>query len=1806
MVAQAFSKSLSESSQSNALKGARVELLIDNKVVASTTTPATFPNHSYTVDFGKKILGGLCSLCLSGLCTPGKFEAVLQDDCLANISLGRAGPDGGLMELVLNPTSLVSEAAKEGSFQYYGMQTGPVNLIGTAGSGHRQILSPNGLTDIADTTDGSGNYTGTNIKVYQGSGTQSGGYYTGQTLTKTIRFEHSYDAGTGSAGTDTLTATETDSNGTKTTTYTYDRAAKKRTLVTNAGKRKESLTTVTGSGTRTVTKEVRAADDTLLQKLVQTYTTYAWGEELTSEVNDPAGAARTKTWTFETTSGANGYGKVTSMTDSDGYWERYTYYADGRREKVISQYNGAAAGSSEANSRVVTTTYSGDNRTEVETLLGQEVARRYIVRSTSGAVTTQREEVCTVPGAAAGAATNLVTTTVYRTDGSDVTRPDGTLVKTTIAATSGGGQTTTLVTGGASGGTVTNGTQQVVQQDARGNEFERTVTDVASGTMLLHDIATLVDAYGRPKTITHLNGTTESKTYGCCGLDSWTDVEGITTTYGHDEFGNVSSESRAGITLTRTYDALGRLRLLTRSGTDNMPITMGGSDYNLVGRETLRHTILGDIGVAQVHNGDGSWTRTETLPGNATRIRQWTSDGLLLGLSGTAQHPRSYGYEVAGGVRSVKETRIGENGATTEWVKQSTDAAGRLTKETTADSAHTDYSYNAKGQLASRTDADGAVTLYGYNTRGEQTTTTLDLNRNGVIDAGEPSTTTDHSVLSGKLRTTTTTTSDTGTITVAAIDQDLTDLNRTETRYGLTTSVNVTMGAGARTETSTFPDQSTYVRTYSNGRLASEVLSHGSDVARSWSYHYDARARLDTATDARTGATTYTYYDTDLVHTVARSGRTTSYDYNALGQRTGESLPGGRTITRDYKPTGELISVTGNAEYPVTYGYDPQGRMTGMTTATGTTTWIYDPQRGWLSTKKDAAQRAVGYTYTAAGRPGTRTWARGVTTTYGYDNGGRLHTITYSDDTPAVILGYDARNQINSVLDAAGTHTLGYAVTGDLQSDAVSAGLLNGVTATNSFDTKLRKSGFAVTRSSSTLASYGWGYDGLSRLQTVTSGTNTATYAYHPNSALVHTITFAQGGTTGLTTTKEFDEFDRLSSNVSVPTASDTVGVTFHYNDAGDRDTATLPDGTFWSYGSNTRGEVISGTKKLADSTALSGYQFGYTFDDIGNRLTATRGARTASYSPNALDQYTSRTVPGYLNVLGKADASATVTVNGAATTRQGDGYFHAELPVSNGAGPSYTSITVSGVSGSNQAQLSGHLFLPATPESYQYDLDGNLLSDGRWNYTWDAENRLASMVTKVDAADAGAPRQRITFGYDYAGRRISKKVEDWVTDHFAERFTLLFTYDGWNPAAEWVQGGGGIPLRSYAWGSDLSGGSAAGGVGGLLFLNQLPESKSFAVAYDGNGNVASLTDMADGSNAATYEYGPFGELLRSTGLFARINPIRWSTKYQDNESDFVYYGYRYYNPDLGRWLSRDPIGEAGGVNLYGFVGNASTGRVDKWGLSTRMTLWGAVFDDSDPNPSYLASRQQTASMWQVSDAFVKESQRTPDEETVYQNSIEYKIPEFFDASKQLLVAGALYGTGIQPFFETTAEVDLTASILSGRWEYGDRLSGATSLALIALTAPFGVAFDEAGGLVRAGTGVTELRCLRAAKTLPGPALPTRIADTFADSAYVNRQLAEDTSFFKYHGLDNRTGRKFSWVTDQKYASEAELRSALAIREDWGVDITHVSEFNVPKGTWISEGLAAPQGIGYPGGAYQGVLQNVPRSWIIRTDPAFP
>jgi RHS repeat-associated protein len=167
--------------------------------------------------------------------------------------------------------------------------------------------------------------------------------------------------------------------------------------------------------------------------------------------------------------------------------------------------------------------------------------------------------------------------------------------------------------------------------------------------------------------------------------------------------------------------------------------------------------------------------------------------------------------------------------------------------------------------------------------------------------------------------------------------------------------------------------------------------------------------------------------------------------------------------------------------------------------------------------------------------------------------------------------------------------------------------------------------------------------------------------------------------------------------------------------------------------------------------------------------------------------------------------------------------------------------------------------------------------------------------------------------------------------------------------------------VRAYTWGLDASGSmQGAGGVGGLLMVNAGTNGVHFP-AYDLNGNVMGLVNAANGIISAKYEYGPFGEVFCSVGDMARVNPFQFSTKYTDNETDLVYYGYRYYSPALGRWLSRDPIEEQGGLNLYAFVNNDPVNGVDVLGKQ------GLPFPNSDKiyiptpaNPVLVEFQSQT------------------------------------------------------------------------------------------------------------------------------------------------------------------------------------------------------------------------------------------------------
>jgi RHS repeat-associated protein len=137
-----------------------------------------------------------------------------------------------------------------------------------------------------------------------------------------------------------------------------------------------------------------------------------------------------------------------------------------------------------------------------------------------------------------------------------------------------------------------------------------------------------------------------------------------------------------------------------------------------------------------------------------------------------------------------------------------------------------------------------------------------------------------------------------------------------------------------------------------------------------------------------------------------------------------------------------------------------------------------------------------------------------------------------------------------------------------------------------------------------------------------------------------------------------------------------------------------------------------------------------------------------------------------------------------------------------------------------------------------------------------------------------------------------------------------------------------------------------AGGVGGLLMVRH--GGQSYVPLMDGNGNVMGLQGLGgakDGQTVARYDYDAFGNRITNTApeLGEDVCPFGFSTKLTDGETGLVYYGYRYYSPELGCWVSRDPIGERGGINLYGMVGNDAVNRWDYLGmlvLSGTLDRW--------------------------------------------------------------------------------------------------------------------------------------------------------------------------------------------------------------------------------------------------------------------------
>jgi len=498
-------------------------------------------------------------------------------------------------------------------------------------------------------------------------------------------------------------------------------------------------------------------------------------------------------------------------------------------------------------------------------------------------------------------------------------------------------------------------------------------------------------------------------------------------------------------------------------------------------------------------------------------------------------------------------------------------------------------------------------------------------------------------------------------------------------------------------------------------------------------------------------------------------------------------------------------------------------------------------------------------------------------------------------------------------------------------------------TRAHGYDAYLRRTSFTALTNGTAFVGDSFSYDSASRLQTVTdngSG-NSATYSHLAKSPLVGQIAFANGGQTRMTTTKQYDYLNRLTATSSVPSAAAVVSFAYQHNSANQRTAVTGNDGSYWTHGYDPLGQVTNGVKRWGDNSLVAGDQFQYAFDPIGNRLSTDAGGdqngnnlRHATYSANNLNQYAARTVPGYAELSGSAAANAKVAIlsgRGAwVAAYRKTNYFWGELSLNNAVGPVWATVTNVAVvtNGSSPADASsavGRVFIPQTPEAFTYDADGNLLTDGRWSYTWDAENRLIGMTNNTSAA----PPQGLAFGYDWQGRRIQKQV--WCGGLLTNNTSFLA--DAWNLVGR-LNATNSAAVQTYLWGVDLSGTpQGAGGVGGLLEVWDGSNGAHYC-AFDANGNVAGLVTATSAANSAQYEYGPFGELLRASGPMAKAQPFRFATKYQDDETDLLYYGCRYFDSASGRWLSRDPLEEDGGVALYSLCENDVLGGWDVLGLT--------------------------------------------------------------------------------------------------------------------------------------------------------------------------------------------------------------------------------------------------------------------------------
>ena len=329
--------------------------------------------------------------------------------------------------------------------------------------------------------------------------------------------------------------------------------------------------------------------------------------------------------------------------------------------------------------------------------------------------------------------------------------------------------------------------------------------------------------------------------------------------------------------------------------------------------------------------------------------------------------------------------------------------------------------------------------------------------------------------------------------------------------------------------------------------------------------------------------------------------------------------------------------------------------------------------------------------------------------------------------------------------------------------------------------------------------------------------------------------------------------------------------------------------------------------------------QMGYAYDAAGNLNYRTNNALVQAFNVNSLNQLSTIHRSGTLTVAGSTTPTATnVTVNTSNAMLYADATFAKDhFAVVNGNN-TFTAIAKDSYGRKDTNSITVNLL---ATNSFAYDLNGNMLTNGNEVMVWNDENQLVTNYV------AGAWKSE--FVYDGKFRRRIQRDYSWNGSSWTQTNEIHLVYDG-NVILQ-QRYANNLPTLTFTRGNDLSGSlQGAGGIGGLLALTESSGAQSYYHA-DGNGNVTCLINTNQ-LIVAKAEYDPYGNFLSLSGPKAGVNPFWFSSKpihWSSGKYDFLY---RWYAPNLQRWLNRDPIEEDGGNNLFRLVANGQVTWIDAYG----------------------------------------------------------------------------------------------------------------------------------------------------------------------------------------------------------------------------------------------------------------------------------